>query len=90
MTAIGPKEYRTRWPAGHGGGVAAVRVIGAVRRHSADLFAFGDLVKQLRQHKAVTIAAGGKFHGADIRRGCTRLRKRFVDPSGHVTDCKHV
>lgn len=48
------------------GGVAAAGVIGTVRRHSADLLTFRDLVEQLRQDRAVTITAGGEFHGADI------------------------
>ena len=51
------------------GGVASARVIGAVRGHCADLFALGDLVKQLWQDRTVAVAAGGEFHGADVRRG---------------------
>ena len=51
------------------GGVAAAGVIGTVRRHCADLLAFGDLVQQLWQNGAVTVAAGRKLHGADVGRG---------------------
>ena len=38
--------------------------------HSADLFVFGDLVQQLRQHRAVVIAARGELHLPDVRSGC--------------------
>lgn len=51
------------------GGVAAAGVIGAIGRHRADLFTLGDLVEQFWQHRTVTIATGGEFHGADVRRG---------------------
>ena len=50
--------------------MAAAGVIGTIGGHGADLFAFGDLVEQFRQHGAVTIAAGGEFHRPDVRRGC--------------------
>ena len=39
--------------------MAAAGVVGAVSGHRADLFAFGDLVQQLRRNGAVTFAAGG-------------------------------
>lgn len=51
------------------GGVATARVIGAIGGHGADLFTFVDLVEQLQHDRAVTIAVGGEFHGADVRRG---------------------
>lgn len=51
------------------GGVASARVIGAVGSHRADLFVVRDLVQQLRKHRAVTVAAGGKLHRANVRRG---------------------
>lgn len=51
------------------GGLATPRAIGTISGHGADLFTFVNLVEQLRQHGAVTIAAGGKFHRADIRLG---------------------
>lgn len=37
--------------------------------HRADLFTFVDPVEQLRQHRAVTILAGGEFNGADAAGG---------------------
>ena len=51
------------------GGVAPAGVMGPVRSHCGDLFAFRDLVRQVRQHGAVSIAAGGEFHRPDVRRG---------------------
>ena len=49
--------------------MAAARVIGTVSSHSAEALAFRYLVQQLRQNWTVAIAAGGEFHGADVRRG---------------------
>lgn len=54
------------------GGVAGARVIRAIGGHGADHFALGDLVEQFGQELAVTIAAGSKFRGADVRRGGIR------------------
>lgn len=51
------------------GGVAAARVVGAVRGHGADLFALGDLVEQFRQDRAVAVPAGGELDGPDVG-GC--------------------
>jgi hypothetical protein len=43
--------------------------MGAASGHRADLLTFRDLVEQLRQDRAVTIAAGRKLHSADVRGG---------------------
>ena len=51
------------------GGVAAAGVRGAIGGHSADLFAFGDLVRQFRQDRTVAIAAGRELHRPNVR-GC--------------------
>lgn len=50
-------------------GVAAAGVIRPIDGHRADFFTLGDLVRQVRQDRTVAIAAGGEFHGADVRRG---------------------
>ena len=49
--------------------MAAARVVGAVGGDGADRLAFGDLAEQVRQHGTITVAAGGEFDGADVRRG---------------------
>ena len=49
--------------------MTAAGVIGAIRSHGADFFAFGDLVQQLRQNGAVPVTTGGEFHSADVRSG---------------------
>lgn len=49
------------------GGVATAGVVGAAGCHRADLLTLGDLVEQLRQDRAVAIAARGKLHGPDVR-----------------------
>ena len=51
------------------GRVATAGVIGPISGHGADLFVVGYLVEQLRQNGTVAIAAGGKFHRPDVRRG---------------------
>jgi hypothetical protein len=51
------------------GRVAAASVIGTISGHRADHFALGDLVEQLRQDRAVAIAAGGELHRPDVRSG---------------------
>ena len=56
------------------GSVAAARIIGPVGGDRANVFAFRDLTEQLRQNRAVTIAAGGEFHGADVRSGCVHCK----------------
>lgn len=45
-------------PACRDGGVAARCVIGSFSGYRADLFAYGALVQQVRQNRAVTIAPG--------------------------------
>jgi hypothetical protein len=50
--------------------MTAARVIGTVSGHGADLFALGDPIEQIRQDRAVTVAAGREFHGPDVRGGC--------------------
>lgn len=56
------------------GSVAAARIIGPVGGDRADVFSFRDLTEQLWQNRAVTIATGGKFHGADVRSGCVHCK----------------
>ena len=51
------------------GGMAAAGVICAIRSHGANLFNFGDLTRQFRQHGAITVATGGEFHSPDVRGG---------------------
>ena len=51
------------------GGVAAAGVIGTVGSYRADVFALGDLVQQVRQDRTVAVAAGGKLHRPNVRRG---------------------
>ena len=51
------------------GGVAAAGVTSAIRCHGADIFPFGDPVEQVRQHGAVTVAAGGELHRPNVRSG---------------------
>ncbi len=59
-------RYDRRGLAVEDGGVAAASVIGG---HCANLFALGDLAEQFRQDRAVTVAAGGELHGANVRSG---------------------
>ena len=55
--------------------MAATGVIGAVGRHSANIFTGGDMIEQVRQHGTVAIAAAGKFHSADV--GCGRIHDQM-------------
>ena len=57
------------------GGVAAAGVIGPVGGHGADLLVLRDLVEQIGQDRAVALAAGGEFHGADVR--CGRVHRQM-------------
>lgn len=57
------------------GGVAAAGVIGPVGGHSADLLVLRNLVEQIGQDRAVALAAGGEFHGADVR--CGRVHRQM-------------
>ncbi len=81
------------------GGVAAAGVVGPVRcpatvcmqtvrggGHGADLFALGDLVEQPWQDRAVAVAAGGEFHGADVRSGGIHGQMDLAPPLG---ECPH-
>ena len=49
--------------------MAAAGVIGTVGDYRADVFALRDLVKQVRQDRTVAVAAGGKLHRPNVRRG---------------------
>lgn len=49
--------------------MAPARVIGAIGGDGANLLAYRDLAQQVWQHGAVAVAAGGEFHGADVRSG---------------------
>ena len=49
--------------------MAAARVVGTVGGDRADLLVRGNLAEQVRQNGAVAVAAGGEFHGADVRSG---------------------
>ena len=51
----------------------------------ADLFAFGDLVEQFRQHRAVTVAAGDELHRPDVRSGGVHRQMQLAPPVG---DCQ--
>lgn len=46
--------------------MAAARVVSAIGRRCADLFAFVDLVEKFRQHRTVANAAGGEFHCPNV------------------------
>lgn len=49
--------------------MATSGVEGAVASHGADLFVWGDLIRKVRQDRAVTVTAGGELHSPDITRG---------------------
>lgn len=51
------------------GGLASVRVLSTVEGDHADLFAFGDLVEQLRQYGAANIASWRKLHQQSVGLG---------------------
>ena len=69
------------------GGMAKARVASAVRSHGAGLLAFGNLVEQYRQHRAVTGAAGGELHRIDVRCGRVHGRMQLAPP---LTVCKQT
>jgi hypothetical protein len=51
------------------GCVSAAGVVCPIGGYGANISTFGDLIEQLRQNGAVTVATGAEFHGADIRSG---------------------
>ena len=67
--------------------MTAAGVIGAIRSHGADFFAFGDLVQHLRQNGAVPVTTGGEFHSADVRSGGVHGQMHLAPP---LTVCKQT
>lgn len=65
---LSDRDDRNGLPAGDRG-VATARVVGLIGGHDADLFDVRGLGQHLQKHRALTVAAGGKFHRAIVRRG---------------------
>jgi len=59
-------------------------VLTGVRRHRTDCFAPGDLVEQFWQNRAVTVAAGGKFHRPDVRSRGVHGQMHLARPLGRL------
>ena len=85
--AVDPSRACKHALPGSGWRAPAAGVIGAVRGHGADLFALGDLVPQLRQNRAVAVAAGSELYRPDVRSGGVHGQMDLAPP---LTVCKQT